>query len=323
MSGDQRLMQALTVQDGQLRYRTDYPVPAPDEEQALISVTLAGICATDLEIVRGYAGFEGVLGHEFVGLVEEGPAPWPGTRVVGSINLGCGKCDLCLGRGPEHCSQRSVLGIIGHDGAFADYLTLPVGNLLPVPDTVTDQWAVFVEPLAAALRIREQILIPPSARMAVIGPGRRGLLIGKVLALSGNQVVMIGRHNRSLELPRKLDLDAGLTTEFEDNSFDIVVEATGNKSGLVQALRLTRPLGTLVMKSTYAELADINLTKVVVGELTVIGSRCGPFEPALRLLAGREIDVAPFIEAEYALHDGLAAMARAARPGVRKVLLRP
>lgn len=316
-------MQALTLQDGRLHYRTDYPAPSAGEEQALIRVTLAGICATDLEIVKGYAGFEGVMGHEFAGVVEDGPAPWPGRRVVGSINVGCGSCDLCLGQGPEHCSERTVLGIIGHDGAFADYLTLPAGNLLPVPDAVPDEWAVFTEPLAAALRIREQILVPPTARTAVIGPGRLGLLTGKVLARGGSQVVMIGRHKRSLELPRQLGLDAGLATEFEDNSFDIVVEATGNKSGLVEALRLTRPLGTVVMKSTYAELADINLTKVVVGELTVIGSRCGPFEPALRLLASGEIDVAPLIEAEYALRDGLAAMAHAARPGVRKVLLRP
>ncbi len=159
--------------------------------------------------------------------------------------------------------------------------------------------------------------------VTVLGSGRLGLLIGKVLALSGSEVLLLGRHKRSLELPRQLGLDAGLTMEFEDSSFEIVVEATGNKNGLDQALRLTKPLGTLVMKSTYAELADVDLTKVVVGELTVIGSRCGPFEPALRLLASREIDVAPLIEAEYALRDGVAAMAHAAQPGVRKVLLRP
>jgi threonine dehydrogenase-like Zn-dependent dehydrogenase len=316
-------MQALTVENGQLRYRTDYPVPVPDEEQALVRVLLAGICSTDLEIVKGYAGFEGILGHEFVGVVEEGPAPWPGRRVVGSINLGCGSCDLCLGHGPEHCARRTVLGIIGHDGAFAEYLTLPARNLLPVPDALPNEWAVFTEPLAAALRIREQILIAPSAHMAVVGPGRLGILIGMVLHFGGNQVVMIGRRERSLELPRQMGLDVGLSTDFEDNEFDIVVEATGNKNGLVQAMRLTRPLGTLVMKSTYAELADIDLTKVVVGELNVIGSRCGPFEPALRLLASRQIDVMPFIEAEYALSDGLVAMDHAAQPGVRKILLRP
>lgn len=316
-------MQALAIQDGRLRYRTDYPVPSPEEDQALIEVVLAGICATDLEIVKGYAGFNGVLGHEFVGIVEKGPAPWPGRRVVGSINLGCGQCDLCLGQGPEHCFRRTVLGIIAHDGAFADYLSLPVANLLPVPETVPDEWAVFTEPLAAALRIREQILIPPTARTAVIGPGRLGLLAGMVMALGGNEVTLIGRHVRSLELPARLGLNTGLTTEFEDDSFDIVVEATGNQSGLDSALRLTRPLGTIVMKSTYAELVDVDLTKVVVGELSVIGSRCGPFEPALRLLESQEIDIRPLIEAEYALSDGMAAMAHAARPGVRKVLLRP
>lgn len=316
-------MQALYVESGEVKYKSDWPLPVPEDGQALIKVTLAGICATDLEIVKGYAGYEGILGHEFVGIVEEGPEAWLGRRVVGGINLGCGECDVCLGQGPEHCPERTVLGIIGHHGAFADYLTLPTVNLLPVPDALPDETAVFVEPLAAALRIREQILLPPSARVAVIGPGRLGLLIGLALSPGGAQVTMIGRSETSLELPIRLGLSASVATEFDDNSFDIVVEATGNRDGLVQALRMIRPLGTLVMKSTYAELADIDLTKVVVGELNVVGSRCGPFAPALRMLARREIDVSSLVEAEYALRDGQAALAHASRPGVRKILLRP
>ena len=316
-------MQALYIESGLVRYQTDYPVPSAEEDQALIRVSLAGICSTDLEIVKGYAGFEGVLGHEFVGVVEEGLDELRGRRVVGTINLGCRDCGVCLGQGPEHCPRRTVLGIIGHDGAFADYLTLPVANLLSVPDEVPDHSAVFVEPLAAALRIREQILVSPTDRVAVIGPGRLGLLAGLVLARGGTQLVMMGRRERSLELPRRMGLDAGLATEFEDGSFDLVVEATGNRGGLVEALRLTRPLGTLVMKSTYAGLANVDLTKLVVGELTVIGSRCGPFAPALRLLARGEIDTTLLVEAEYALQDGLEALDHAARPGVRKILLRP
>lgn len=316
-------MQALYVESGEVKFRTDWPLPTPEDGQALIRVSLAGICATDLEIVKGYAGYEGILGHEFVGIVEEGPQAWMGRRVVGGINLGCGECAVCLSQGPEHCPNRSVLGIIGHHGAFADYLTLPTANLLPVPDAVPDEVAVFVEPLAAALRIREQIPLPPSNRVAVIGPGRLGLLIGLALLPGGAQVTMIGRNHSSLELPSQLGLEVGIITDFGDNSFDIVVEATGNKDGLTQALRLIRPLGTLVMKSTYAELADVDLTKIVVGELMVVGSRCGPFAPALRMLARREIDVSSFVVAEYALRDGPSALAHAARPGVRKILLRP
>ena len=316
-------MQALYVESGRVQYRTDYPVPSVETNQARIQVSLAGICSTDLEILKGYTGFEGVLGHEFVGVVEEGPDALRGRRVVGTINLGCRTCRICLGQGPEHCPHRTVLGIIGHDGAFADYLTLPVANLLQVPDEVPDLSAVFVEPLAAALRIREQIPVSPSDHVAVIGPGRLGMLAGLVLALGGTQVVMLGRREPSLEIPREMGLVAGLTADFEDNSFDLVVEATGNKGGLVEALRLARPLGTLVMKSTYAGLTDIDLTKLVVGELRVIGSRCGPFAPALRVLARGEIDTSSLLEAEYALRDGMEALDHAARPGVRKILLRP
>ena len=321
-------MQALYLADGQLTYLTDYPRPQPAAGEALIRVRLAGICATDLEMVKGYAaGFDGVLGHEFAGVVEAvgGPADseWIGRRVVGTINLGCGRCAVCLSTGPEHCPQRTVLGIIGKDGAFADYLTLPVANLLSVPDDVPDEAAVFTEPLAAALRIRQQVRVNPAATIAVVGPGRLGLLIGQVLALAGGDVTVLGRRAESLALPGQLGLNTGLADAAADSTFDVVVEATGNEAGFAQALRLVRPLGTLVLKSTFAGNASLNLTRLVVAEINVVGSRCGPFAPALRLLAAREIDVQSLVEAQYPLSQGPAALDHAARPGVRKVLLHP
>ena len=317
-------MQAIYVSEGNVSIVTDYPVPEPDAEQALIRVTMAGICSTDLEIVKGYAGFSGVLGHEFVGVVEKArDAKWIGRRVVGGINLGCNHCSVCGSNGPEHCPDRTVLGIIDHDGAFAEYLILPLSNLDVVPDQVSDEAAVFTEPLAAALRIREQLVISPTAEIAVIGPGRLGLLIGQVLALSGTEVTMVGRSLDSLNLPVSMGLKSGLLDEFEENSFDIVVEATGNENGFAHALRLIRPLGSLVLKSTYDGRAAVDLSKIVVDEITILGSRCGPFSPALRLLEQGVVEVSPFIEAQYALSDGIAALRHAAEPRVRKILLKP
>ncbi|MBX7250875.1 MAG: alcohol dehydrogenase catalytic domain-containing protein [Candidatus Promineofilum sp.] len=348
-------MRALVLEDGHLGLCADAPQPEPAADDALIRVSLAGICSTDLELVKGYAGgFRGVLGHEFVGVVVDaasgsgqypvssgqwsdsshlvssgttGVAEWVGRRVVGTINLGCRRCAVCLGEGPEHCPNRTTLGIHNKDGVFADYVTLPVVNLLEVPATVADEEAVFTEPLAAALRIREQIAVRPTARTAVVGPGRLGLLVAQVLALAGTEVVVLGRRAESLALPRQLGLPTGLVDAAADNAYDLVVEATGNDAGFAHSLRLVRPRGTLVLKSTFAGRANIDLTKLVVGEITVVGSRCGPFAPALRLLeqgaVGAQIAVRPLIEAEYPLSEGLAAFEHAARPGARKVLLRP
>ncbi len=331
-------MRALVLRDGRLELASDWPQPTPNIDDALIQATLAGICSTDLELVKGYAGgFNGVLGHEFVGIVADTGsaehAGWIGRRVVGGINLGCRRCAVCLSDGPEHCPNRTTLGIRNKDGVFADYVTLPVVNLLAVPDGVADEAAVFTEPLAAALRIREQIKLRPTMRMAVVGPGRLGLLVAQVLALAAGDVTVLGRRPESLALPEQLGLQTGLVDEQADDSFDLVVEATGNDAGLAHSLRLARPRGTLVLKSTFHGNADVNLTKLVVGEITVIGSRCGPFAPALRLLeqsaglsgrtAGLGVQVQPLIEAEYSLADALAAFDHAARPGVRKVLLRP
>lgn len=317
-------MQALVVEQGHLSYRTNQPRPTVGDDQALIRVLLAGICATDLEIIEGYAAFQGVLGHEFAGVVEKSAkSKWVGRRVIGSINLGCGECNVCVNEGPEHCPNRRVLGIAAKDGVFADYVTLPLENLIPVPESVPDEMAVFTEPLAAAVRVTEQVAVQPGMTAAVVGPGRLGLLVGQVLARAGAEVTVLGRSERSLRLPAELGLDAGFVDDAPDDGFDLVVEATGNDAGLAHALRLVRPLGTLVMKSTYAGKANVDLTKLVVGEITAIGSRCGPFGPALALLEQGAIAVKPLIEAEYPLSQGEAALEHAGRPGVRKVLLRP
>lgn len=317
-------MRALILENGRLEVRKDAPRPVAREDEALVRVTLAGICATDLEIVKGYAEFEGILGHEFVGVVEEAAgASWIGRRVVGSINLGCGTCHVCRADGPEHCPYRTVLGIHRRPGVFADYVTLPLGNLHAVPQNVPDEKAVFTEPLAAAVRILHQVEVSPAARVGVVGPGRMGMLIGQVLRLDGAKVTMLGRSVPSLQLACDMGLQTALVDSCEDDSFDLVVEATGNDAGLAHALRLVRPLGTLVMKSTYQGRANVDLTKLVVGELTVVGSRCGPFADALRLLAQDAVDVTALVDAEYPLAQALPAFEHAARPGVRKVLLRP
>jgi threonine dehydrogenase-like Zn-dependent dehydrogenase len=332
-------MRALYLSDGNLSLRDDVLRPEATEDDALIRVSLAGICSTDLEMVKGYSGgFRGVLGHEFVGVVEatgaSETAGWIGRRVVGAINVGCRRCPVCLGEGPEHCPNRTVLGIHARDGVFADYVALPVVNLLPVPADVIDEEAVFTEPLAAALRIREQLRVRPTDRVAVVGPGRLGLLAAQVLALSAGDVTVLGRRPASLDLPARLGLKTALIEEQVDNSYDLVVEATGNDAGFAHSLRLVRPLGALALKSTFHGRANIDLTKLVVGEITVVGSRCGPFAPALRLLeasalaggcppAGMGVQVRPLIEAEYPLRRSLVAFEHAARPGVRKILLRP
>ncbi len=315
-------MRALFLNDGGLHFLTDYPKPELSPGFSLIRVIVAGICSTDLELVRGYAGFQGILGHEFVGIVEHsGSDALVGRRVVGGINIGCMTCGVCLSKGPEHCPDRTVLGIINHNGAFADYLTLPDDNLIIVPDAISDEMAVFTEPLAAALRILEQTKIRPTAKIAVVGPGRLGMLIGQVLGLAGSQVTMLGRRAESLLLPGEIGLQCGFVDDALDESYDIVVEVTGNEAGLSHSLRIIQPEGLLILKSTFAGRAKVDLSKIVVSEITIIGSRCGPFEPALRLLAEGKIETKGMIDGRYSLADCVSAFARAAQPGVRKVLL--
>ncbi len=320
-------MQSLSFTSGQLLFSNQTPIPELSPGDALIKITLAGVCGTDLEIVKGYADFQGILGHEFVGVIESvtdsGDNHWLGKRVVGSINIGCMRCNVCLTRGAEHCPDRKVLGIRGKDGCFAEYIALPVKNLYIVPDSIPDESAVFTEPLAAACRIRERLLINPEKRIAVVGCGRLGLLIGATLHLTGSEVTMLGRRSESLKLPQQWGLQTALVDDCSDNSFDLVVESSGNESGLSQSIRLVKPLGTLILKSTFQNAVNLNLTKLVVAEITVMGSRCGAFAPALRLLEQGVINVQSTIDAEFSLSEGISAFQYAAKPGVRKVLLRP
>ncbi len=316
-------MRALYFSGGRAELRRNHPVPVPAPGEALVQVRCAGICGTDLELLRGYAGFEGVAGHEFVGRVEAAAdREWLGRRVVGSINVGCGRCRECKTEGPEHCPGRQVIGLRGRAGAFADYLALPVDNLLAVPEVLGDGEAVFAEPLAAAWRVHQQLGPLADRRVAVLGPGRLGLLVAQVLALDTPEVTVLGRRPESLAVAERLGLPTGLAAEAA-GGFEVVVEATGSAAGLVRALELLRPRGTVVLKSTFAGAAAIDPARIVVPEVRLVGSRCGPLAPALELMAAGRVRVGPLVEASYPLAEGPAALAHAARPGALKVLLEP
>jgi alcohol dehydrogenase len=315
------------VFDGNLKVDEQRPAPRIQPGEALIEVRRAGICNTDLEITRGYLDFHGVLGHEFVGTVREVASPedkdWLGKRVVGEINAACGHCPTCRANRPTHCPNRTTLGIGGLDGAFADYLRLPVVNLVEVPASVPDEQAVFTEPLAASVEILEQLHIRPTDRALVVGDGKMGLLISQVLRLTGAEVGLLGRHPEKAALVERqgVTFHQGVPLEPGEVGFDVVVECTGNAEGLATARSLVRPRGTLVLKSTYHGTPSVPLSMYVVDEINVVGSRCGPFAPALRLLERRLIDVEPLISAEYSLKDGLAAFDAAFGKGNLKVLL--
>lgn len=313
-------MQALVL-DGRLRLEAHAPLPQPQAHEVLIRTRLAGICNTDLELVRGMYGFRGVPGHEFCGEVVAGPDAWPGRRVVGEINICCGQCDFCRTGVPTQCVARHALGIHGYPGAFAEYLRLPLANLHLVPDEVSDEQAVFTEPLAAALQVLEAVHIPPGARVLVLGVGKLGLLIAQVLQLAGADVGGIVRHERQAGLLRRRGIPALRAEEIEPQSADFVVEASGAADGLAAALKLLRSRGTIVLKSTFQGEPQVDMTQVAVREIRIVGSRCGPFAPALNLLARGLVDVQSMIDACYPLQDGLLAMERAARPGALKVLL--
>jgi alcohol dehydrogenase len=314
-------MRAL-VYDGQLRLVEDYPRPEPPLGEALVRVRLAGICNTDLEIVHGYMGFRGVLGHEFVGVVEEcADGSLVGQRVVGEINCYCGECPTCRAGAPTHCPNRTTLGIGGRDGAFADYLTLPVANLHPVPEAVSDKAAVFVEPLAAALEILEQVQIKPTDRVVVLGDGKLGLLVAQVLGLTGCDLVVGGRHEEKLAILQRRGIDARLADELPTEKADVAVDCTGHPSGFAAARGLVKSRGTLVLKSTFHGGVEVNLSMLVVDEITLVGSRCGPFAPALRLLERGLVDVESLVSATYPLGKGLAAFEEAQKKGALKVLL--
>lgn len=309
--------------DRRLQYRPDAPNPTPPPGEALIRTRLAGICNTDLEIVRGYMGFKGVLGHEFVGLVTRADdAPeLVGQRVVGEINAYCGQCPTCRRGDPTHCPRRTTLGIDRRDGALADYFTLPVNLLYPIPPAIPDEWAVFTEPLAAACEITDRVPIRPTDRVVVLGDGKLGLLIAQVLQLTGCDLLAVGRHAEKLAILERRGIRTRIAEEGVTPGADVVVEATGSPGGFAAARSLVRPRGTLVLKSTFHDDVSLNLSMVVVDEVTLIGSRCGPFPAALRLLEQRLVDVESLIHGTFSLDNGLAAFERAAAPGVLKILL--
>jgi len=286
---------------------------------ALIRMTTAGICNTDLELLAGYYGFQGIPGHEFVGVVERGPAEWVGKRVVGEINLACLRCDWCQRGLGRHCPKRTVLGIVKHPGAFAEYLTLPVENLLEVPRGMRDEVAVFAEPVAAACEILEQVKIPKGSPVAVLGDGKLGLLIGQVLLASGLSVHQFGRHRDKLNIVRRRGAVTSL--KLPKAQFDYVVDATGNPAGLATAVSLCRPRGTVVMKSTVHDRVAIDMAAVIVPEITLVGSRCGRFAPALRLLKEGKIDVESMIHGCHPLREAQTAFAQAATKSTLKILL--
>ena len=314
--------------DQQLRLVNDYPEPPLLPGEALIRPQLVGICNTDIELIRGYKGFRGVLGHEFVGTVVAcEDTSWVGRRVVGEINAACGDCATCRRGNSSHCPERTTLGIHGRDGAMAERFSLPIACLHAVPGAIPDEAAVFVEPLAAALEILEQTHLRPTDRVAVVGDGKLGLLCAQALRLPGCEVVVIGRHPERWHLLRDLGIEARAESEVRSPSpiatdyrqFDVVVDCTGHPSGLELSRRLVRPRGRLVLKSTFASEATLDISALIVDEIQLVGSRCGPFAPALRLLERNLIATEPLIAARFALREGLAAFRAAA--GRLKILL--
>ncbi len=319
-------MKALRFSGGQLAL-ADVPKPYESGETT-VRVLKSGICNTDLEIVRGYAGFEGTLGHEFVGVVEKADdrPEIVGCRVVGEINAGCGTCTLCLAGDPRHCPTRTVLGIVGRDGAHAEFLQLPSRNLIIVPDNVTDEQAVFAEPLAAAYGIAEQVEVTPETRVAVIGDGKLGLLCAITLVLRSQNVTLFGKHSAKMAIAEKRGVRgvlAGDVTPSMSSRFDVVVEASGSETGFATALDLVRPRGKIVLKSTFHGRTAWDASRIVVEEITIVGSRCGRMAPAIGLLADGSVVVEDLIDDEFSLSNGVAAMDRAAEKGVLKVLLSP
>lgn len=311
---------ALVLDKGLTIREVAEPVPGPGE--ALIRVRLAGVCNTDLELAKGYMGFCGTLGHEFVGEVVASPSPaWVGRRVVGEINCVCHRCAYCQRHMPHHCLNRTVLGIQGRDGAFADFVVLPVENLHAVPDHVPDDEAVFTEPLAAAFRILEQAAIGEFDRVIVLGDGKLGLLIAQVLALRSRSVLCVGRHGSKLALLAECGIETALEGTPVAPGADVVVDASGSADGLARALEWVRPEGTVVLKTTVAGQHQLALSLPVIHEVRIVGSRCGPFPPALEALAAGTVRVRPLIAEQYPLADGVRALERAATPGVLKVLV--
>jgi alcohol dehydrogenase len=321
-------MISVHLESGRVTVRRQ-PLPRIPQGFARIRLLAAGICSTDLELQRGYYGFSGTPGHEFIGEVvavagDAESAKWMGRRVAGEINLACCDCEWCARGLGRHCPARSVLGIVKHPGAFREFLTLPICNLHRVPDSISTEHGVFIEPVAAACEILDQVKIPKGDRVALLGDGKLGLLIAQVLQAHGARVHLFGRHREKMRMVEK----AGVTTELlpkrlPERAYGWVVDATGSSEGLLAAVTMCKPRGTIVLKSTVHGLVTIDTAPVIVNEITLVGSRCGRFEPAIRLLASGKIEVAEMISDEFALHRAPKAFAQAAKKGVLKVLLRP
>lgn len=313
-------MRALSLQNEQLTYSNDVPPPVPAPGEVLVKVKQAGICETDLQLARGYMLFQGILGHEFVGIAQAGILQ--GQRVVGEINCCCRNCNRCRAGLGNHCGQRTVLGIDRHDGAFADLIAVPEANLHAVPDSVSDDEAVLVEPLAAAFEILEQVDICHKDRIVICGDGRLALLCAKAVASTGATIHVIGKHVAKLSRFQLMGFEATLwNAPLPEMLFDIAIDCTGSPSGLPLALQLVRPRGRVVLKTTVAADHTLSLAKIVIDEITVVGSRCGPFDKAIEALASQRVDLSGFITHRFPIESSLQAMEFAKSPGAFKVVL--
>ncbi len=311
------------VFNGKPGYRGNQPLPGRSKDEALVRVLYAGICRTDLEIIKGYMGFKGILGHEFSGVIEEcDDKKLIGKRVTGEINLSCGRCGYCKRKLKNHCPDRSVLGIFKKDGAFADFLTLPVKNFHILPDSITDIEAVFIEPLAAAFEILEQVRVGRNEKVCVLGDGRLGILASQALFLTGCALITVGRHREKLSILENLGIETALGAAHFPRDFDFVIDCTGSGDGLETALKLVRPRGTIVLKTTVKESGKADMNRIVIDEITVIGSRCGPFKPAIRALKEGTVTVIPLISKIFSIEDGLKALEYAAKEKALKVILK-
>lgn len=312
--------------DNELKLVNDYQKPMPKKGEALIKISMAGICNTDYEITKGYMGYKGVLGHEFVGIVEEikdGDKSLLGKRVVGEINCGCGNCEWCHQGLQRHCPNRQTLGIWQKDGCFSEYLAMPLDTLLEVPENVSDEQAVFVEPLAAGLEILEQLHIQPIQKVIILGDGKLGIAISLALNASNIDVLLVGKHQNKLDIAKAQGVNVKLLSDLEiKKEWDFIVEATGSISGFEMALNLTKPRGTLVLKSTVAASKEFNLAPIVIDEIRVQGSRCGQFAPALRLLASKKVDFSPLISGVYSVDKAIDAFEKNKEKDTLKVLIK-
>jgi len=312
-------MRAIVLADQPI-FRADQPDPEPAVGEVMVRVLCAGVCETDIQLIRGYMGFRGVLGHEFVGVAEAGP--YAGRRVVGEINCACRRCPTCLAGYPTHCPNRTVLGILNHDGAFADRIAVPQHNLHLVPDSLPNEVAVFTEPVAAAYQIPAQLSVGRQDRVVVLGDGRLGNLCAQVLAAVSDRVLVVGKHQSKLALLAAKGIGTALLRDVTDRRMaDLVVDCTGSATGLPAALRLVRPRGTIVLKTTVAGSQELAWAPFVIDEVALVGSRCGPFDRALKGLESGEVDVRPLLSERFDLSGGIDALARAQAPGVLKVLL--